>query len=352
MTVRPSPTRVGFLGVGNIAREHAEALQALGHTVVAGCATSADSPRWREFKSIAPEARFEPDGCAILEGPDVDAVVACLPWNVTETWLPKLLSTPKPVLIEKPVALSSSVLAEAMAAPEARLENKFTGYNRRFYRTVQELKARVLQGGIKSIEITLPETVGRLSDTFGPEMIEHTLVYSSCHTLDTMVYLVGMPRPVKIYGHWESGYARPFQSLAGLLELDDGTPVFLSIMADNPAPMGIRIFFDDQSTWHLSPLERLIAYRGYERLEPVPGAKIPRYLPQPFLEINEDADLKPGFLDQMDAFLSGRCRQIAATLEEDLELLHLIETLQRMPDADERIRPIPSASSSTLPRSG
>ena len=324
------PTRVGFLGVGIIARAHAEAVRELGHTTVAGSATSAGSPRWLEFKSIAPQARFRLDGHALIGDKDVDAVVACLPWNVTESWLPRLLATPKPVMIEKPVALTAAALSAAMAGQPAWLENKIIGFNRRFYRTVQTLKKRIDQGGMKSVEITISETISGLAATYGPQIIEHILVYSSSHPLDTAVYLLGPLQPVKIYGHQERAYAKPFRSVTGLLETEQNTPVFLSIMADNPAPMGIRAYFDDQTTWHLSPLERLIAYKGYERVEPSPESQIRRYFPKPFLEINEDADFKPGFLDQMKAFLNGEGKQIAATLPDGLELLRFTENILKV----------------------
>lgn len=337
MTAACVPLRVGFLGVGNIARDHAQALNALGHVVAAGCATSAESPRWREFQSLAPQASFVESGRALLEDPEIDAVIACLPWNVTETWLPELLTTPKPVLVEKPVALSSSAFSKAMDTSQARPDNKFVGYNRRFYRSVQRLKERVHQGGLKSVEITISETVGSLSAVFGPEIIDHILIYSSCHTLDTAVYLLGALHPVKVYGYQDGGYPRPFRSITGLLELDEGTPVFLSILADNPTPIGIRVFFDDQTTWHLSPLERLIAYKGYKRIEPTPEVNIRRYFPEPFLEINEDTEFKPGFLDQMKAFMGGEGRHIAATLAENLQLLRFVETLQRLSLGDGRL---------------
>ena len=322
--------QIGFLGVGTIARDHTDVLHALGHEVYAGCATSVDSPRWLDFKSIAPQARFEHDGHAILNNPNIDAVVVCLPWNVTESWLPELLTTPKPVLVEKPAALSSTAVARALAHHDTYLDNKYIGFNRRFYQTVQSLKERVSQGGVKSVEITISETVEGLSETYGPEIIDHILVYSSSHTLDTAVYLLGSLRPVKMYRHPDSGYARAFQSIAGILETDQGSPVFLSIMADNPAPMGIRIYFDDRTTWHLSPLERLVAYKGYEVMEPTSEVKIRRYYPKPFLEINEDANFKPGFLRQMEAFTEGQGQQISATPVEYLELLKLVETIQEL----------------------
>ena len=183
---------------------------------------------------------------------------------------------------------------------------------------------------MKSVEIMISETVAGLAKTYGEKIIDHVLVYSSCHILDTAFHILGPLQPVRIYGFNEPGYSRPFRSLAGLLETDQGAPVFLTIMADNPAPVGLRIFFDDQSTWHLSPLERLVAYREYDLIEPTPEVKIRRYTPKPFLEINEDAEFKPGFLGQMRAFTAGKGRHISATPEENLELLRLIETVQRL----------------------
>jgi hypothetical protein len=76
-------------------------------------------------------------------------------------------------------------------------------------------------------------------------------------------------------------------------------------------------------------MERLVAYRGYDRNEPTADSKIRRYRPKPFLEIEEDSHFKPGFLDQMRAFTDGEGRQISATPQESLELLAFIESLQR-----------------------
>ena len=117
--------------------------------------------------------------------------------------------------------------------------------------------------------------------------------------------------------------------MSGVLETGNGRPVYLSIMGDNPAPIGIRIYFDDQTTWHLSPLERLVAYEGYEVLQPTSDNQIRKYVPKSFLEIIEDSSFKPGFLAQMQAFTNGDHRDISATLKENVELLKLIETIEQ-----------------------
>ena len=321
--------RVGILGAGNIALDHVAALHALDHEVAAGCSTGTSSRRWRDFTLAAPEARFEPVGEALLVDPQVDAVVACLPWNLTEKWLPKLLSTPKPVLIEKPIALSTKALRAVLDRSNVKLENKLVGFNRRFYAPVQRLKERLDQGGLKSVEITISESVDRLVERYSAEIIPHTLAYSSCHILDAALYLLGPMTPVSIYGYQERGYPAPFRSLNGLLRTKQGIPVAFSMNAEDPVPVGIRFRFDDRTAWLLSPMERLVAYRGYEVIEPTPEVRIRRYSPRPILESIADSACKPGFVEQMRAFTTGEGREIAATPMDSMHLLGLIESVQQ-----------------------
>jgi len=279
---------------------------------------------------VATEARFEGSVRALLKETEIDAVVSCLPWNVTESWLSELLSSPKPILIEKPIALSSEALSSAISHSNATLHNKYVGFNRRFYRTVQKLRDRVKKGGVKSAEITISETVDRLAGLYGLEIRNHMLIYSSCHMLDTAIHVMGPLKPIKAYSHDGSASSKPINALSGLLETAEGAPVFLTVLADNPAPVGLRIFFNDQTTWHLSPLERLVAYRDYDLIEPTDEIKIRRYTPKPFLDVTEDAEFKPGFFSQMQAFLNGGQQHISATPVESLELLRFIETIQRL----------------------
>lgn len=324
------PLRVGMLGVGRIALEHARVLQTLGHRVVAGCCTSQSSPRWQQFSCAMPDVRFVADAAELLAAPDVEAVVACLPWNVTEQWLPRLFATPKPVLIEKPLALSSEALAAALSVKGTTLENKQVGLNRRFYATVQALKRRLQEGDVKAVDIFISEVLGRLIQNFGPEIIPHTLAYSSCHLLDAALYLLGPLTPIQIYSHDEQDYPLPFRSFSGLLETADGIPVTLAIHADAPVPVGIRCLFHDQSAWVLSPMERLMAYRGWKVIEAGLGSNTRGYMPIPFLEVAVESSHKPGFLEQMRAFTTGEGREIAATPAESAVLLQFIEAIQQM----------------------
>ncbi len=318
---------VGFIGVGSIALDHALVILQLGHSIVAACSTSEDSPRWKQFKKIAPEARYFSDIDALLEDTDVEAIVVCLPWFVTEGVLAKLLVSSKQILIEKPAALSANTLEDLLALPGIDVSNKIVGFNRRYFSSVQKLKERINKGGIKTVEISISELVARLGKKFGPSIIPNILVYNSCHILDTSIYLLGELKLLKNYSHSKSKKSLSFQSSFSFLETDSGVPVSLIITEENPLPVGIRILFDDETTWHLSPMEQLNVFKGYVVIDPVDGDKIRKYIPRKILTVTEDNKFKAGFLEQMKFFLEGPKGNLNENLSEHLRLLKFLESL-------------------------
>ena len=319
--------RIGVLGTGTAAWHHAVAARNLGHDVVAGVATREDSPRWRAFKEIAPAAAFVADGAALLADPNVDTIVAALPWRVTAEWTERLLCCPKPVLIEKPLGLEAAAIERALANTDAAPDNKMISYNRRFYSVVATLRDRLAKGGLKSIQVTASEEIGRQVDRHGPEIIPNLLEFSSSHMLDLLLHVFGPLRVVRLYGYDETGYPRPFRSLNGLLETETGVPMAFALNANDPSPAGIRCLFDDHTTWHLSPLETLMVFEGHDVVETRPGSQIRRYMPKVIQAFDEPTDEKPGFSAQMKEFLSGDFH-LGATPGQSLDLHRFIETLR------------------------
>jgi hypothetical protein len=63
------------------------------------------------------------------------------------------------------------------------------------------------------------------------------------------------------------------------------------------------------------------------------------------LEVNEDTEFKPGFLEQMRAFTDGGGRPVSASPEESLKLLRFIETVQSMAAVKERVPTSPVGTS-------
>ncbi len=325
-TVRARPLNVGIVGVGPAGLNHARAALAAGHRVAVAAAASPASPRLAAFRDAAPGARIETGLDPLLADPGLDALIVALPWSAMPNALPRLLAWPKPMLIEKPLGLDAGTVAAAVATPGAKTANKLVGFNRRFYATAARMRARLAEGGLKAVHVTISEDLGRQCRAHGDAILPHLITFASSHTLDLATHLLGPLAVVKVRGTPEPDL--PFVSINGLLETADGVPVSLSLNASDPSPAGLRFLFDDRTTWALSPLETLTVFDRYEIAEPAPGTTVRRYVPHAAETLCEPADLKPGFLAQMQAFLAGDFGP-GATVEQALALQRFIDGLRR-----------------------
>ncbi len=318
--------RLGFLGAGPMARAHGAAAVALGAEIAAVCTAREDSPNWDEFKKITPHARHMTDGEALFADDAVDAVVACLPWDVMPQWAVRMMETPKPVLMEKPIGFDADEARVQAEAVTATLGNKLVGYNRRFYETVARLRGRVKQGGLKGVRVVISESVESQIERHGKDIVAHLVPFCSAHTLDLMVHIFGPLHPVALAPFPEKGKAAPFVSLNGMLATQDGVAVTLALNADDPVNTGLRCLFDDGTAWELSPLETLTIYKGLDVQPPTSQGNIRRYSPQVEARHEVDTSFKPGCHAQMAAFLSGEYGS-GATVEDALVVLDLIASL-------------------------
>lgn len=320
------PLAIGILGAGSVALDHAAAVTRLGHRVVAAATRTPASPRWRAFHAACPDTEWQTMD-DLLARPDLDALVVCLDWNRMEPALPRLLAHPLPMLLEKPVGLGSQAVAAAMAGACAAVAVKQVGFVRRYYAPVARLRQRLAQGGLVQAEITISENLENLRRRFGPEILPHVLAYSSCHHLDMALHLLGPLGVVEVVRRTVVDHA-PFQALNGLLKTEGGVPVTLALNPFDPSVVGLNCRFDDHTRWHLGPMERLTVYDGYQVVEPTPDHPVRRHLPRAVEQVEVDLTLRPGFLEQMAAFLAAPGAPPAATVADSVRLLKLIEQLQ------------------------
>tara|TARA_B100001971_G_scaffold206674_1_gene225801 strand:- start:210 stop:1238 length:1029 start_codon:yes stop_codon:yes gene_type:complete len=318
--------RLGFLGAGPMARAHGAAAVALGAEIAAVCTAREDSPNWDEFKKITPHARHMTDGEALFADDAVDAVVACLPWDVMPQWAVRMMETPKPVLMEKPIGFDADEARVQAEAVTATLGNKLVGYNRRFYETVARLRGRVKQGGLKGVRVVISESVESQVERHGRDIIPHLISFCSAHTLDLLLYILGPLRSVALASFPEKGEEATFVSFNGVLATAEGVAVTLSLNADDPVNTGVRCLFNDGTAWELSPLETLTVYNGLDVQPPTPQRNIRNYTPRVEARYEADASLKPGCHAQMTAFLSGEYGP-GATVEDAMAVLELIASL-------------------------
>ena len=295
--------RVGIIGIGRAGLQHARAVIACGHTVAVAAAKSPDSSNIESFTSAAPDARIVTGFEAVLDDDSLDALVVALPWQTTPPLLLRLLANEKPMLIEKPIGLNANSIDAVLQTGGTHPDGKLIGFNRRYYGTAERLRGRLSEGGLKAVHMTISEDLGRQERAHGSEIIPHLLTFSSAHTLDLALHLLGALAIVKLYSRAEKSGA--FTSINGLLETAEGVPVHLTLNASDPSPAGIRFLFDDHTAWSLSPLEMLSIFDRYEISEISPRSKIRRYMPHVAEIIDEPVDFKPGFVTQMAVFLSG-----------------------------------------------
>jgi predicted dehydrogenase len=314
-------TKLGFIGAGKQAREHARAAQALGAEVILTAVTSKTSENIEGFQSkdgFLYNNNSTNGWELLLKEGDLDAIIVAVPWDVTPEIFQELLNCPLPMLIEKPVLLGRQKVP--ITEPHA---NKIIGFNRRFYDTVGLLKAHVAHQTLKSATITISEHIPAIVNRHSEKIIPHLWETHCAHILDLMTFIFG-PLVVKTAHR----YTEPdFTSVAATLETVDGCPIHLTVNNDDPSPVGIRTRFTNGETWVLSPIEQLTTFKGVEVIPADRDNPIRKYVGRTASTFWEKSPLKPGVYEQMDAFLHGQTSE-AATIDDCFLLQKLINALR------------------------
>ena len=323
----PRINRLGFIGIGSMAQHHARAAIACGANIVAAISARPESPHWSEFDRIASTPRRETSVSALIEAEDVDGIIASASWDAMPRLFPALLTCPKPVLCEKPIALSVRQLNCAVKNTPPDFSQLQIAYNRRFYDNTSRVKKRITSGGLNAVRVLISEDVAGKAQRFGPGIAPHLLVFSSSHILDLLLYLIGPVTVRQVSKIKEDGFAGEFGACAALMETAEGIPVSLSISTE-PSNSEMHFLFQDNTAWRLSPIETLTVLDGFEVAPPTSEIPVRRYRPHKTDQWHELGPHKPGVLNQMKCFLGiERYLRIPASVEDTLAILNLIEAL-------------------------
>ena len=129
---------VGYIGSSPISNFHIPALKKNGFKISA-IGTTKNS---QTSKAIAEKYRlidqFCHNGWEEVLNNDLDAYVICVNVKFTLGILEKALETGKPIFVEKPINYEYKSLEKIRN--HKNIKNIFVGYNRRFYKTTNELK--------------------------------------------------------------------------------------------------------------------------------------------------------------------------------------------------------------------
>ena len=309
--------RLGFIGAGKQAREHARAAQALGAEVILTAVTSKTSENIEGFPSK--DGFLYNNNSAngwelLLKESDLDAIIVCAPWNVIPKMMPELMACDLPMLIEKPVFLDDVI--------DISWSNKYVAMNRRFYGSVAELKKQITGHEIVSVEAVWSDATEDLESRH-KGITPYLMEMYSIHMIDLLYYLFGeMEIEYKQnYSHWGSFDAVLSPNQQHLKTF----PIHLSITQNNPQKSGITIRTRHGGCIMLSPLEELNVYR---RMEIIESGGFRRYQPQYSMRRYESpGGLKPGIRDQMEAFLKQDTKKLA-TIGDAIYIHNLINELR------------------------
>lgn len=188
--------RLGLLGCGRIGQVHARSVHLIDGARVSAVADAFAEPA----QALAAQTGAEVlSAKALIDSPDVDAVVIGTPTDTHYDLIHAAAAAGKAIFCEKPVDMSAERIRDCIGAVEAAKVPFMTAFNRRFDPNFANVQARIQQGEIGAVEI-----VTILSRDPAPPPISY--VKSSgglfrdmmIHDLDMARFLLG-EEPVSIY---------------------------------------------------------------------------------------------------------------------------------------------------------
>jgi len=291
--------RAGFIGCGNISHFHADVLKKLDVNIVAA-AYRFDQGKAELFNAKYGPLKIYSDWKLMTESESLDFLWVAASWDIIDDLLIPVMEYNLPVFFEKPVALSSERISEALRI-YPHLKNKVqVGYNRRFYTVVKELKELLKDKKIINIEVYIPESV-KESDI---KLLKFRTLQNSSHLIDLVLYIIDDfdVRIKHLYKCSDSEAKTP--GFTVMLESTSRCNIYISSIFNSPQNSSIRFYSDDQMIYELKPVEILSIYKGFDIIDPTPLQPIRLYNPKLVHRSFEPNDgFKPGFLEQTVQFV-------------------------------------------------
>lgn len=225
--------RLAFAGTGYIAQIHAQAAQQIPEVKLAAAINPAPELR-QSFMERFHITQGYTSVEEMLAEKSADALVICTPNALHAPQAIAALRAGVHVLVEKPMALNAAQASQMIAASQESGASLMIAHCWRFDEEVQWLRKQVVEGRLGRIVRTKGYGVhvwwgpsGWFSD---PELSGGgALVDMGVHALDTARYLLGDPRPVRVYARLGAHYQAAAVDDTGMLLVswEDGTESYI-----------------------------------------------------------------------------------------------------------------------------
>ena len=319
--------RLGVIGAGKIIPFHLEAALNAGFSLESIVATKNSI----NAKHISEEFKFKKCFSDISEFKsrlnELDAILVASEASTLFPILSLVASHGIPILIEKPIFTDITQLNLAENIPNA--EKIFVGYNRRFYRTIIEIRNFIIENPLAIVKFTIPE----LSDTRfnNSESIKKTLTENAVHMLDLAQYFFGansLSLDKLDRATVKSDYVR--------VSLSEDNLKYCELLFGYADNYSIEVLSNGRRV-QIKPLEILKIYDEMEIMQPDQNFPFKRYLPKVSSEVSshiiEKSEFKPGFElmhKEFINFVQGIHSNTAANLKDAINVSAFAIGLQEL----------------------
>ena len=215
--------RIALVGLGRWANAHAAAARRSAAIEIAACFTRT-ADRRRAFAGEHDIPWPAPSYDAILDNPDVDAVVLSTPNDVHVEMSLAALASGKAVLVDKPVAIDVSEGLALLRLPEGHAPIAVAHHARRLagHRAQKEWIERDEAGDVQLVNATFSNNRGAAirpdawhRNVRGSEA--GVLIQVGIHQVDNVVHLLGAPRWVNArFAYGELGPSMPITAVVSI----------------------------------------------------------------------------------------------------------------------------------------
>ncbi|GAF63995.1 putative dehydrogenase [Bacillus sp. TS-2] len=211
---------LGFIGAGGIAGVHLEQFQQLEQARLIGITDVFKSAAEEKAKRFGVEIVYK-TAQDLLENPEIDAVVICVPNKEHSSLAIEALLANKHVLLEKPMALNSEQAKEIVRVQKSTNKQLMVAHQMRWQWHVQQIIKLINKKSFGSIYHVKTGWLRRKGIpgwgswfTQKAESGGGPLIDIGVHMLDVSLYLMGNPKPVSVFGSTYSEFG-PLQKGIG-----------------------------------------------------------------------------------------------------------------------------------------
>ena len=284
---------MGFIGCGKIAYYHAQVFKRLNINIAAVASRENSSNLLPFCEKFSIDNKYT-NWITMVEKESLDALWVMIGWDQMDSLLIPLIKTKIPLFLEKPIALSSKKIHEAIDIQVQTNQYIQVGYNRRFYPFVEKIKSIISNGELRSVLVEIPESI----DLNNKKLVSKLWLVNSSHILDLLYYIVG-PMTIKYKSLNNYPYPRSFHAI---METITHTPVHLISEWNTSGNFGITFYVDNKQIV-IKPLEKVKVFQGYDLIEASDDYPINQYQPKVTVEYDCGSSFKPGFYEQLNYFL-------------------------------------------------